>query len=311
MRRKISLIGAGSVGGACAQRLAERNYADLVLLDIVPGRAEGKALDIYQSGPVLGFDSSVIGVTDDYEATADSDVLIISAGVPRNPEIKSRDDLLFINQKIVESVAKKAAQYSPNSIMIVITNPLDAMVQLAWHASGLPRNRVIGMSGVLDTARFRTFVAMELGVSIEDVFAYVLGGHGDTMVPLVRLTTVGGIPITDLMPPERINAIVERTRNGGGELVKLLKTMSTFTAPSAAVCSMVDAILLDKKRIMPAATYLNGEYGIKGLFMGVPVKLGMYGVEQVIQIKLTPEEEEALHASAANIRGLIDKMNLQ
>ena len=310
MRKKISLIGAGSVGGACAQRLAERNYADLVLLDIVPGRAEGKALDIYQSGPVLGFDSSVVGVTDDYEATADSDVVVISAGVPRNPEIKSRDDLLFINQKIIESVAKKTAEYSPKCIMITITNPLDAMVQLAWHASGLPRSRVIGMSGVLDTARFRTFVAMELGVSIEDVFAYVLGGHGDTMVPLARLTTVGGIPITDLMPPETIQRIVDRTRNGGGELVKLLKTMSTFTAPSAAVCAMVDSVLLDKKRIIPCATYLNGEYGIKGLFMGVPVKLGMCGIEQIIQIKLAPEEEQALKDSAANIRELIDKMNL-
>jgi len=308
MRQKITIVGAGNVGASCAQRLVERGYADIVLVDIVGGLPQGKALDLLESGPVVGFDANIIG-TNGYEETADSDIAIITSGLARKPGM-SRDDLLLANMNIVKGVTENLIKYSPNCILIVVTNPLDAMVQLAYHVSGFPKQRVVGMAGILDTARFRTFIAKELKVSVADVSAYVLGGHGDTMVPLTRLTTVGGIPLAKLLPKERIDAIVERTRNGGGEIVNLLKTGSAFYAPSAAVEQMVDAVVLDKKSILPCAAYLEGEYGIKGLFVGVPVKLGATGVEEVIQIELTPEEYAALQGSAAAVRELIGVMKL-
>ena len=308
MRQKITIVGAGNVGASCAQRLVERGYADIVLVDIVGGLPQGKALDLLESGPVVGFDANIIG-TNGYEETADSDIAIITSGLARKPGM-SRDDLLLANMNIVKGVTENLIKYSPNCILIVVTNPLDAMVQLAYHVSGFPKQRVVGMAGILDTARFRTFIAKELKVSVADVSAYVLGGHGDTMVPLTRLTTVGGIPLAKLLPKERIDAIVERTRNGGGEIVNLLKMGSAFYAPSAAVEQMVDAVVLDKKSILPCAAYLEGEYGIKGLFVGVPVKLGATGVEEVIQIELTPEEYAALQGSAAAVRELIGVMKL-
>lgn len=309
MRKKVTVVGAGNVGATCAQRIAERGYADVVLVDIIEGLPQGKALDILQSGPVIGSNARVIG-TNGYEETADSDVAIITSGVPRKPGM-SRDDLVLTNMKIVKEVTESVVKYSPKCIIIVVTNPLDAMAQLALHVSKFPRNRVIGQSGILDTTRFRTFIAMELNVSVEDVFACVLGGHGDTMVPIPRLSTVGGVPITDILPPEKINRIVERTVKGGGEIVSLLKAGSAYYAPSAAVAQMVDSIILDKKRILPCAAYLDGEYGIKGAFVGVPVKLGANGVEQIIEIKLTAEENAALRKSAQAVMELVKVMKLK
>lgn len=308
MRNKITVVGAGNVGATCAQRLAERDYADIVLVDIIEGMPQGKALDILESGPVVGFDSNVIG-TNSYAETAGSDIAIITSGVPRKPGM-SRDDLVLTNMKIVKGVTEELVKASPNCIIIVVANPLDAMAQLAFKVSGFPRNRVMGMSGILDTARFRTFLAQELGVSVEDVAAYVLGGHGDTMIPLTRMATVGGVPVTEVLPGETISKIVERTVKGGGEIVALLKTGSAFYAPSAGVVQMVDAIVLDKQRILPCAAYLDGEYGINGVFVGVPAKLGKNGIEKIIEIKLMPEEEAALKKSVDAVRELIEIMKI-
>jgi len=308
MHKKITVVGAGNVGATCAQRLAERGYADVILVDIIEGMPQGKALDILESGPVVGFDSNVIG-TNCYAETADSDIAVITSGVPRKPGM-SRDDLVLTNMKIVKEVTRNLAKKSPNCIIIVVSNPLDAMAQLALKVSGFPRNRVIGMSGILDTARFRTFLAMELKVSVEDVAAYVLGGHGDTMIPLTRMATVGGVPVTDVLPKNKLDKIVERTVKGGGEIVALLKTGSAFYAPSAGVAQMVDAIVHDKKQILPCAAYLDGEYGVNGVFVGVPVKLGKDGIEEIIKIKLTPEEKKALKKSADAVRELLDIMKI-
>src|SRR5437764_7208074 len=288
MRSKISVIGAGFVGSTLVQRLAERDYADVVMVDIIPNMPQGKALDIAQAGPVLGYDSLVVG-TNDYADTANSDIVVITSGFPRKPGM-SRDDLVKKNQEIVTQVTQEVVRYSPNSILIMVTNPLDAMAQLALHLSGFPRNRVVGMAGVLDTPRFRTFIAQELGVSVRDVQAYVLGGHGDTMVPLSRLCTVAGVPISQLLPADRIEQIVQRTRDGCAEIMKLLGTGSAYFAPSASILQMIDSILLDKKMIMPCAVYLQGEYGISNLFVGVPVKLGAQGVEQIVEIELDQNE---------------------
>src|SRR5436853_2203455 len=288
MRSKITVIGAGFVGSTLVQRLAERDYADVVMYDIIPNMPQGKALDLLQAGPVLGYDSQVTG-TNDYGDTANSDIVVITSGFPRKPGM-SRDDLVKKNQEVITQVTREVVKSSPNSIIIMVTNPLDAMAQLALHVSHFPRERVIGMAGVLDTARFRTFIAQELDVSVRDVQAYVLGGHGDTMVPLSRMCTVAGVPIAQLLPAERIEQIVQRTRDGGAEIVKLLGTGSAYFAPSVSVLQMVDSILLDKKMIMPCTVYLQGEYGINNLFIGVPAKLGAKGLEQIIEIELTEQE---------------------
>src|SRR6266487_253796 len=308
MRSKITVVGAGFVGSTLVQRLAEKDYADVVMYDIVPNMPQGKALDLLEAGPVLGYDSAVIG-TNDYADTANSDIVVITSGLPRKPGM-TRDDLVKKNQEIVTEVTENVVKYSPDCIMIMVTNPLDAMAQLAFHISGFPRNRVIGMAGVLDTARFRTFIAQELNVSVRDVQAYVLGGHGDTMVPLARMCTVAGVPISQLLPPERIEQIVERTREGGAEIVKLLGTGSAYFAPSASVLQMVDSILLDKNMIMPCAVYLQGEYGIHGLFVGVPVKLGAKGLEQIIEIELTQDEQSLLQKSAYAVKELVEVMGI-
>jgi malate dehydrogenase len=302
-RRKVTVVGAGMVGGTTAQRLAERDYADIVLVDIVEGLPQGKALDLLESGPVEGYDSRVTGANG-YAETAGSEIVVITSGIARKPGM-SRDDLLLTNARIVADVTRQVVAASPEAIIIVVSNPLDAMVQLAYKVSGFPRERVIGMAGVLDSARFRTFIAQELDVSVEDVNAFVLGGHGDTMVPLPRYSTVAGIPITELLPPERIEALVQRTANGGAEIVGLLKTGSAFYAPASSVAVMVDSILLDKRRILPCAAYLQGEYGINGLYVGVPCKLGAGGLEEIVQITLTEAESAALHRSAAAVRELI------
>jgi len=306
MRKKVTVVGVGMVGGATVQYLAKKDYCDIVMVDVIEGMPQGKALDLHQAGPIEGFDGRLIGTTD-YAETAGSDVVVISSGLPRKPGM-SRDDLLFQNALIVQSVVEKVAHYSPNAALIIVTNPLDAMAQLAFHTSGFPRNRVIGMAGVLDSARFRTFIAEELNVSVQEVTGFVLGGHGDTMVPLPRYSTVAGIPITELMPAERIKEICHRTAYGGGEIVSLLKTGSAFYAPGSAICSMVDAILMDKRRILPCTVYLDGEYDVHGLFMGVPVKLGANGIEQVMKIILTDEEHTAFQRSAAAVKELIDTM---
>jgi malate dehydrogenase len=305
-RKKITVVGAGNVGATTALRLADSDYADIVLVDIVEGLPQGKALDLMESGPVIGFDTHLTG-TQTYEETADSDLVIITSGLARRPGM-SRDDLVDKNAEIVGSVVREVVKYSPNTTLLVVSNPLDAMTHLAYKISGFPRNRVLGMAGVLDTARFRTFIAMELDVSVEDVQGFVLGGHGDTMVPLPRFTTVAGIPITELLPKERIDAICQRTANGGIEIVNFLKTGSAFYAPGAAVAQMADSLLLDKKRILPATVYLQGEYGINELFIGVPVKLGAGGVEQIIEIKLSVEEQAALNRSGSAVRELVDGM---
>ncbi|MCJ7521839.1 MAG: malate dehydrogenase [Dehalococcoidia bacterium] len=308
MRTKITVVGAGNVGATCAQRLAERGYADIVIVDIIEGMPQGKALDILESGPVVGFDSNVIG-TNNYEETKGSDIAIITSGVPRKPGM-SRDDLVLTNMNIVKSVTEQLVKYSPKCMIIVVSNPLDAMAQMALKVSGFKRNRVMGMSGVLDTARFRTFLAQELNVSVDDVAAYVLGGHGDSMIPLTRMATVGGVPINQVLPEATVSKIVERTVKGGGEIVALLKTGSAFYAPSAGVAQMVDAIVLDKKQILPCAAYLEGEYGINGVFMGVPAKLGKDGIEEIIEIKLTPDEDAAMRKSADAVRELLQIMKI-
>ena len=307
MRQKVTIVGAGQVGATTAQRVFERGYADVVLVDIVEGMPQGKALDLLQSGPVVGSDASIIG-TNSYEDTADSDVVVITSGVPRKPGM-SRDDLLFTNLDIIGAVTREVVRYSPNAVLIIVTNPLDAMVQHSYEVSGFPRERVIGQSGILDTARFRTFLAQELNVSVRDVQAYVLGGHGDTMVPLIHYTTVGGVPVSDLLPKETLDGIVQRTREGGGEIVALLKSGSAYYAPAAGAAEMVDAILLDQHRILPCAAYLEGEYGIQGLCVGVPVKLAAGGIEEIIQIKLTAEEETMLKGSADAVQELVDVMH--
>lgn len=308
MRNKISVIGAGFVGSTLAQRLAERDYADVVMFDIIPNMPQGKALDILQAGPVLGYDTLVTG-TNDYADTANSDIVVVTSGFPRKPGM-TRDDLVKKNQEIISQVTEQVVKNSPNCVIIMVTNPLDAMAQLALHVSGFPRERIIGQAGVLDTARFRTFIAQELNVSVRDVQAYVLGGHGDTMVPLSRMCTVAGVPISQLIPPERIEQIVQRTRDGGAEIVKLLGTGSAYFAPSASVLQMVDSILLDKKMIMPCAVYLQGEYGIHNLFVGVPVKLGAKGMEQIIEIELNENERAALQKSADAVKELVQVMGI-
>jgi len=304
MRKKVTVVGAGMVGGTTAHRLADKELCDVVLTDIIEGLPQGKGLDLAESAPIEGYDSRVVG-TNDYKDTANSDIVVITAGIPRKPGM-SRDDLLKTNYNIVKETTEKVVKYSPNSILIIVSNPLDAMTQTAYKASGFSKNRVLGMAGVLDAARMRTFIAEALEVSVENVTAFVLGGHGDTMVPLARYSTVAGIPLPDLMPKEKIDAIIKRTQDGGAEIVKLLKTGSAFYAPSAAIVEMVEAILKDKKKILPCAAYLEGEYGIKGLFVGVPVKLGARGIEQVIEIKLTPEEQAALQKSAAAVKELVE-----
>lgn len=304
MRRKVTIVGSGNVGATAAHWIVDKELADVVLIDIVEGVPQGKALDLLQSGPVEGFDSHLVG-TNDYSDSAGSDIVVITAGLPRKPGM-SRDDLLMKNYEIVKGVTEQVVRYSPQCILIVVSNPLDAMVQTAYRVSGFPRNRVIGMAGILDSARFRTFIARELSVSVENVHAFVLGGHGDTMVPLPRYSTVAGIPITELLPPERIDALVQRTANGGAEIVGLLKTGSAYYAPSAAVTEMVEAIFKDKRKILPCAAFLEGEYGVNGLFVGVPVKLGRNGIEEIVQIDLRPEEEAALRRSAAAVQELVE-----
>jgi malate dehydrogenase len=302
-RRKVTVIGAGNVGATAAQRMVDKQLADVVLVDIVPGVPQGKALDLAESGPVEGYDCAITG-TNDYKDTANSDIVVITAGIPRKPGM-SRDDLLRTNYDIVKGVTEQVARNSPNCVIIVVSNPLDAMVQTAFRVSKFPKQRVIGMAGVLDSARFRTFIAMELKVSVENIHAFVLGGHGDTMVPLPRYSTVSGIPITELLPKETIDRLADRARNGGAEIVKLLNT-SAWYAPSSSIVEMVDVILNDRKKILPCAAYLEGEYGINGLYVGVPVKLGSGGVEQVVEISLTNEERAALHKSAAAVKELTD-----
>ena len=302
MRKKVTVVGAGNVGANCALRIADKELADVVLVDVVEGVPQGKGLDLLQSGPVQGYDVMLTGAND-YEPTANSDIAIITAGFPRKPGM-SRDDLLLANYDVVRTATEQVAKYSPNCIIIVVTNPLDAMAQAAYWVSKFSKNRVVGMAGVLDSARFRTFIAQELKVSVENVTGVVMGGHGDTMVPVVRLSNVSGIPLTELMDQATIDRIVDRTRNGGAEIVKYLKTGSAYYAPSAATVEMVEAILKDKKKILPCAAYLQGEYGIEGYYIGVPCKLGAAGLEKIIEIKLTPEEDAALKKSAAAVKEL-------
>lgn len=308
MRKKVTVVGAGNVGATVAQRLADKQLGDVVLIDIVDGVPQGKGLDLFESGPVEGYDVMVQG-TNDYADTANSDLVIITAGFPRKPGM-SRDDLLKKNYEIVKSTVQQVVKHSPNCILIIVTNPLDAMVQTGFRVSGFPKNRVIGMAGILDSARYRSFIAEALDVSVQNVDGFVLGGHGDTMVPVPRYTTVAGIPVTELMPADQLNQIIERTRKGGGEIVGLLKTGSAFYAPSSAVVEMVDAIFNDRKKILPCAAFLEGEYGVKGLYVGVPVKLGARGVEKIIEIKLTPEEQAGLEKSAAAVRELVEIINV-
>jgi len=308
MRSKVSVIGAGNVGATCAFRIAEKGYADVVLVDIIEGMPQGKGLDMLEATPILGQDINVVG-TNNYEETANSDVVVITSGVPRKPGM-SRDDLVLTNMKIVQGVTENVVKHSPNCIIIVVCNPLDAMCQMAFHVSKFPKNRVFGQSGVLDSARFRTFIAQELNVSIQDVFTCVLGGHGDTMVPVISLCTVGGVPITDLLPKDKIDAMVKRTVGGGAEIVNLLKTGSAFYAPGVATAQMVDAIILDRKKILPCSALLEGEYGISGVYAGVPCKLGKDGVEQIIELKLSPEEDAGLKKSAEAVKGLLKVMGI-
>ena len=302
-RNKVTVIGAGNVGATTAQRIAEAGLADVVLVDIVDGLPQGKGLDLAEAAPVVGHDARITG-TNDYADTAGSDIIVVTSGIPRKPGM-SRDDLIATNAGIVGGVVQSAAAVSPDAIIIVVTNPLDVMCHVAKTASGFPRERVIGMAGVLDSARFRTFIAMELGVSGEDVHAFVLGGHGDTMVPLSRYSTVAGVPITELLPADRVKALEERTANGGAEIVALLKTGSAFYAPAASTFEMVDAILRDRKRVLPCATFLQGEFGVDGLFVGVPVVLGRDGMEKVFEIELTPDERVAFDASVDAVRELV------
>ena len=312
MRNKVTVVGSGFVGSTTAQRIVDADLADVVITDILDGVPAGKALDMMESGPISPTDSHATGIstnTGDYGGTANSDIVVITAGFPRKPGM-SRDDLLKANYDVVKAVVEQIVKHSPECIIIVVTNPLDAMAQAAFKVSGFPKHRVMGMAGVLDSARMSTFVAMECQVSVENVHSFVLGGHGDDMVPLPRYSSVAGIPLPDLLPKERIDAIVERTRKGGAEIVNLLKTGSAYYAPSAAAVEMVEAILKDKKKILPCAVYLEGEYGIKGLFVGVPVKLGAKGVEEIVQIKLTVEENAMLQKSSASVKELVTVLGL-
>lgn len=313
MRRKITVVGAGFVGATTAQRLAERNYADIVLADVTEFVAEGKALDLLEAGPIVGYDVNVSGVTikdgAGYEKIAGSDLVVMTAGIARKPGM-SRDDLILTNMKIVGGWAEQIAKHAPNAIVIVVTNPVDAMTQLMWHVTKFPKHRVIGQAGVLDSARFRAFVALELGVSAQNVDAYVLGAHGDQMVPLPRYTTVAGVPIPELLSPEKIDALVKRTRDGGAEIVNLLKTGSAFYAPSAAVVEMVDAIFFDKKKILPCIAYLEGEYGINGVYAGVPARLGAQGIEAIVTFNLNADELAALQKSGEAVRALNKVMGI-
>jgi malate dehydrogenase len=305
-RAQVTVVGAGNVGATAAQRIAEAGLADVVMVDIVEGLPQGKALDLAEAGPVVGHDSRIVG-TNDYADTSGSDVVVVTSGLARQPGM-SRDDLMMKNAGIVRSVVEQAVANSPDAILIVVTNPLDAMCHVALEASGFPRERVIGMAGVLDSARFRTFIAQELGVSVTSTSAFVLGGHGDTMVPLPRYSSVGGVPITELLDTDQIERLVQRTRDGGAEVVALLKTGSAFYAPAASVAQMVDAILNDRRTVLPCAVYLQGEYGIDGLFVGVPVKLGRRGIEEIVQIELSDDERTAFDASAAAVRELVETL---
>ena len=306
MRFKVTIVGAGFVGATTAQRIFESGYADVVLIDIVEGKPQGVALDMLSSGPVIGTDAQIIG-SNTYDESVNSDVVVITAGIPRKPGM-SRDDLLMTNMNIVGSVTAEVAKRSPDAVLIIVSNPLDAMVQHAYRVSGFPKERVVGMAGILDTARFRTFLSQELKVSVTNVSAYVLGGHGDTMVPLIGSTTIGGVPVAQLIEASRLEEIVQRTRDGGAEIVGLLKTGSAYYAPSAAGAQMVEAILLDRKEILPCAAYLEGEYGIDGLYAGVPVKLGAGGIEEILEVELTDAEAAALKASADSVQELVDIM---
>ncbi len=303
MRKKITVVGAGNVGANCAVNLAHKELADVVLVDVVEGIPQGKGLDILESGPIEGYDVLVTGAND-YEPTANSDIVIITAGFPRKPGM-SRDDLLLANYEVVKTATEQAVKHSPDAILILVTNPLDAMCWTALQVSKFAKNRVFGMAGVLDTARFRTFIAQELQVSVENVTAVVLGGHGDTMVPITRLSNVSGIPLTDLLDSATLDRLVQRTRDGGAEIVKYLKTGSAYYAPSAAAVEMVESILKDKKKVLPCAAYLEGEYGIHGLYVGVPVKLGAKGIEKIYELKLTAEEKAQLDKSAAAVQELV------
>jgi malate dehydrogenase len=302
MDKKVTVVGAGNVGATAAQRLAEKELCDVVLVDIIEGVPQGKSLDLTEAAPIEKHDAHLIGANT-YDATADSNIIIITAGIPRKPGM-SRDDLLATNASIMKKVTEQVAKLSPDAVIIIVSNPLDAMCHVAFEASGFPKERVLGMAGVLDSARFRAFIAMELNVSVENTHAFVLGGHGDTMVPLPRYSTVAGIPITELLPQDRIDAIVERTRTGGAEIVSLLKTGSAYYAPASAAVEMAESILKDKKKILPCAVLLKGEYGLENLFIGVPVKLGAAGIEEIIQIKLSEDERAALNRSAAAVREL-------
>src|SRR2546426_1988624 len=306
MRRKITVVGAGNVGATTVQRLAERDYADLVMVDIVQGLPQGKALDLNEAGPVVRYEPNIVG-TNTYDETSGSDIVVITSGLPRKPGM-SRDDLLAANREIVESVSKEVSERSPDAIIIAVTNPLDAMCHVTLEVSGFPRQRVVGMAGILDSARFRTFLAWELGVSVRDVTGFVLGGHGDTMVPITSYTNVAGIPVSQKIEPQRLEEIVQRTRDGGAEVVKLLKAGSAYYAPAAAVAEMVDSILLDQRRVLPCAAYCDGEYGLDGLFVGVPVKLSKEGVEEILEIDLSEQERADLHRSADSVRELVDAM---
>jgi malate dehydrogenase len=308
VRTKISVVGAGNVGATVAQLIAYKELGDVVMVDIVEGLPQGKALDLLEAGPVEGYDSQVSGANT-YDATADSHIVVITAGIARKPGM-SRSDLITTNANIVRAVTEQVVKYSPEAYLIVVSNPLDAMVHLTKHVSGFPKNRVVGQAGVLDSTRFRTFIAQELNVSVEDTQAFVLGGHGDTMVPLPRYSTVAGIPITHLLPQETIDRLVQRTRDGGGEIVNLLKSGSAFYAPGASVVQMVEAIVKDKKRVLPCTAYLEGEYGLRDIYFGVPVKLGAGGVEQIIEIELTADERAALQASAKEVAETIQLLKL-
>ena len=306
MRNKVTVVGAGNVGATTAQRIFDGGYADVVLVDIVDGLPQGKALDMLESGPILGTDANIVG-TNGYEETEGSDVVVVTSGIARKPGM-SRDDLLLTNMKIVSSVVEQTAKFSPNSVHLIVTNPLDAMAQQALKITGLPSNRVVGMAGILDTARYRTFLAEELGVSVNSVSAYVLGGHGDTMVPVVESTNVAGTPVSKLIAPKRMEEIVQRARDGGAEIVNYLKTGSAFYAPSASIVQMVEAIIFDKKEILPCTAYLQGQYGINDLYVGVPVKLGSNGVEEIVELNLNSDELNALRKSAEAVQELVEVM---
>jgi malate dehydrogenase len=307
MREKVSIIGAGNVGATTAMKLAQKDFADIVLVDVLEGIPQGKGLDITEAGPINGFDARVVG-TNSYADTQNSDVIVITSGFPRKPGM-SRDDLLLANLNIVKPVTEQVVKYSPNAILIMVTNPLDAMAYAAYRVSGFPKNRVIGMSGILDTARFRTFISMALNVSIENIDALIIGGHGDTMVPLTRYTTIYGVPLPELMPKAQIEALIQQTRDAGAEIVKLLKTGNAYFAPASAIVHIVESIMFDKKNVLPCSVYLDGEYGINGMFISVPIKLGKNGIEQIIQLELNQEEEAAFKKSVAAIEELIKIIN--